>query len=293
MKKLSEAAGKAAGELRPVTIGYGEDHIDFSINRRKVVNGRALLRLKPDGPNDKRVKVLRIDDGQSVDPLAVLMHAACHPCVFTWGDKLSPPYPNGYPKISADFPGEAQRFVEKVYNGRTKAMFLQGCAGDIRPNLPGWSYRCGDEADIAGAAETWACCRVADRSVVREEREKRKTIYPSPLCHHQGHAPGKKGDLTTELQAMVVGNFLLTMPGEPMAEYGSSWRRRLPTGPPIIVGCEWRPGLHCTAASCKEGGYEPETRVEAGGRGDPARELERLADRAPADFEAIDRRPKK
>ena len=47
----------------PVSIGYGEDRIGFSINRRKIIDGRAVVRLNPDGPNDPRVKVLRFDDG--------------------------------------------------------------------------------------------------------------------------------------------------------------------------------------------------------------------------------------
>ena len=129
--KLGVAAKQAAENMRMVTVGYGEDRIGFSINRRKVINGRAVVRLNPDGPNDQRVKVLRFDDGRSLTPLAVVMHAVCHPCFFTWGDKGSQPYPNGYPKMSADFPGEAQTFVEMCYGHKTSSLFLQGCAGDI------------------------------------------------------------------------------------------------------------------------------------------------------------------
>ena len=91
--KIGAAAADAAKEMRPVSIGYGEDRIDFNINRRKVINGRAVVRLDPDGPCDHRVKVLRFDDGRTMEPMAVLMHAVCHPCVFTWGDKLTPPFP--------------------------------------------------------------------------------------------------------------------------------------------------------------------------------------------------------
>ena len=57
--KIGAAAADAAKEMRPVTIGYGEDRIDFNINRRKVINGRAVVRLDPDGPCDHRVKVIR------------------------------------------------------------------------------------------------------------------------------------------------------------------------------------------------------------------------------------------
>ncbi|MCB1078942.1 MAG: hypothetical protein KDM64_14065, partial [Verrucomicrobiae bacterium] len=144
--KITAAAKQAASSQRPVSLGYSEDEITFGINRRKTIDGRAVVSLNPDGPNDPRVKVLRFDDGRSLTPVAVLMHAVCHPCFFTWGDKGTVPYPTGYPKMSADFPGEAQTFVEGVYGNETSALFLQGCAGDIRPNLPGFPYRCADEA---------------------------------------------------------------------------------------------------------------------------------------------------
>ena len=86
--------------MRPVSLGYGEGTIHFNIDRRQVINGRAVVRLNPDGPCDRRVKVLRFDDGQSLAPMAVIMHAVCHPCVLTWGDKASLPYPDGFPKMS-------------------------------------------------------------------------------------------------------------------------------------------------------------------------------------------------
>jgi hypothetical protein len=85
IEKLGTAAKNAAATMRPVTVGYGEDRIGFGINRRKVIDGRAVVRLNPEGLNDQRVKVLRFDDGTSLTPLAVVMHAVCHPCFFTWG----------------------------------------------------------------------------------------------------------------------------------------------------------------------------------------------------------------
>ena len=65
VEKLGDAAGEAAKAMRPVSIGYGEGTIDFNINRRKVIDGRAVVRLNPDGPCDHRVKVLRFDDGEA------------------------------------------------------------------------------------------------------------------------------------------------------------------------------------------------------------------------------------
>ena len=66
--KLGKAAKEAASNMRPVNVGYGEDRIGFGVNRRKVINGRVVVRLNPDGPNDPRVKVLRFDDGKSLTP---------------------------------------------------------------------------------------------------------------------------------------------------------------------------------------------------------------------------------
>ena len=260
--KIGAATAEAVKEMRPVSIGYGEDRIDFNINRRKVINGRAVVRLNPDGPCDHRVKVLRFDDGRSLGPMSVLMHAVCHPCVFTWGDKLTPPHPNGFPKISADFPGEAQTFVETVYGSKTRAMFLQGCAGDIRPNLPGVPYRCGDEADIKWTGRSLGCAvvRAADRSIVREELAKRKTIYPLKCASSVIQLPGKKEPLACEMQALRIGDFLLlTIPGEPMVEYGFQIEQRIADRAiPIVIGyANDSLGYICTAESHQYGGYEP------------------------------------
>lgn len=260
--KVRSAAAEAAKQMRPVSIGYAEDRIDFNINRRQVINGRAVVRLNPEGPCDHRVKVLRLDDGRSWDPMCVLMHAVCHPCVFTWGDKHTPPYPNGFPKISADFPGEAQTFVETVYGNRTRALFLQGCAGDIRPNLPGVPYRCGDEADIRWTGRGLGCAvvRAADRSAVREPRSQRKTIYPLRCASSVIELPGKKGKLACPMQAMRLGDFLLlTIPGEPMVEYGFRIEEAIADrAVPLVIGyANGHLGYICTARSHQYGGYEP------------------------------------
>jgi hypothetical protein len=250
--------------MRPVSVGYGVDRIDIGINRRQTVEGKAVVRLNPDGPNDPRVKVLRFDDGKSLDPVAVLMHAVCHPCVHTWGDKWSPPHPGGYPKMSADFPGVAKGFVEQVYGGRTKALFLQGCAGDIRPNLPGHPYRCGDEADIRWCGRGLGCAavRAADRAAVREELAKRPAVYPIKCVTRTVEVPARDGGgvVKCELQALKVGPYLfLTLPGEPMVEYGLRIEKAVADrAVPIVVGyANGSIGYICTAKAHAEGGYEP------------------------------------
>lgn len=297
--KIGQAASEAAKAMRPVTIGYGEDRIGFSINRRKVIDGRAVVRLNPDGLNDPRVKVLRFDDGSSLTPVAVLMHAVCHPCFFTWGDKGSPPYPNGYPKLSADFPGEAQSFVEKCYSDQTSALFLQGCAGDIRPNLPGFPYRCADEADIqwAGRDLGSAVVRSLAHSVTREKLSERQSYYAIRVASSKVSLPGKAGRVSAELQAMKIGPYLLlTMPGEPMVEYGLKLENAIEDrAVPIIVGyANGNIGYIATADAYEVGGYEPNTsRLLPEAEMIILDELSRLADRVIGDvFESFSKHPK-
>ncbi len=295
---LGGAARQAAGGLRPVTVGYGEDRIGFSINRRKVINGRAVVRLNSEGVNDPRVKVLRFDDGDSLTPLAVIMHAVCHPCFFTWGDKGSQPYPNGYPKMSADFPGEAQTFVEMCYANQTHSLFLQGCAGDIRPNLPGFPYRCADEADIqwAGRDLGSAVVRTLARGVTREQLRDRPTYYAIRSASTVVSLPGKEGRISAELQAIKIGPYLLlTMPGEPMVEYGFKLERAIADRAiPIIIGyANGNLGYIATADAYEVGGYEPNTsRLTPAAEAILLAELGSLADRVMGDvFESFSKHP--
>ena len=297
--KLGNAAKQAAKEMRQVNVGYGEDRIGFGINRRKVINGRAVVRLNPDGPNDPRVKVLRFDDGKLLTPLAVIMHAVCHPCFFTWGDKGSTPYPSGYPKMSADFPGEAQSFVEMCYGGQTRSLFLQGCAGDIRPNLPGYPYRCADEADIqwAGRDLGGAVVRTLARNVTREKLRDRAEFYQIRVASSVVSLPGKQGRIDAELQAMKIGPYLLlTMPGEPMVEYGFRLEKAIADRAiPIIIGyANGHVGYIATTAAYEVGGYEPNTsKLAPEAETLILTELSSLADRVVGDvFESFSKHPK-
>ena len=299
ISKLGTAAKQAVSAMKPVSIGYGEDRISFGINRRKTYDGRAVVSLNPNGPNDPRVKVLRFDDGTSLTPISVIMHAVCHPCFFTWGDKGSQPYPKGYPKMSADFPGEAQSFVEMCYAQKTSVMFMQGCAGDIRPNLPGYPYRCADEADIqwAGRDLGGAVARATAFSVTREQLRKRETFYQIRVASEVVELPGKEGPVNAELMALKIGPYLLlTMPGEPMVEFGFQLEKAIADrATPIIVGyANGNIGYIATAAAHKVGGYEPNRSIlKPEAEKVIIKQLGLLADRVVGDvFESFSKHPK-
>jgi hypothetical protein len=73
--------------------------------------------------------------------------------------------------------------------------------------------------------------------------------------------PGAKGGtVECELQAMKIGPYLLlTMPGEPMVEYGLRLEREIgPRAIPIVIGyANGNIGYICTKQAFAEGGYEP------------------------------------
>ena len=108
-------------------MGYGEGKIEFNTSKRTIdTDGKCYPKLNPNGICDHRAKVLRLDDSNSITAMAVIMHAVCHSNVFR-GE-------NTY--VSGKFPEFAKSFIERAFNNLTIAMFLQGCVGDIRPNLP-------------------------------------------------------------------------------------------------------------------------------------------------------------
>lgn len=252
---IARAARAAASELRPVTLGYDEDAVTFNVNRRLVSpRGVAEMKPNPDGPVDRRVKVLRLDDGRSLAPAAVLMHATCHPNVFRAENTA----------ISADFPGEARRLVERVYGGTTAVLFLQGPGGDSRPNLPSEDgFRSGDEADLRwagmelGSAAVRACARLA----VRERVASRPSTYAIRVAASSVLLPGKDGaGVRADLQALRVGEHLfLTIPGEPFVEYGFNVEKRLQGRAKVfLVGyANGSIGYICTAGAHRHMGYEP------------------------------------
>ncbi|HBL44645.1 MAG TPA: hypothetical protein DDZ90_14755, partial [Planctomycetaceae bacterium] len=178
-------------------------------------------------------------------------------------------------------------------------LFLQGCAGDIRPNLPGYPYRCADEADIqwAGRDLGSAVVRTLAHSMTREQLATRAEYYPIRVANSVISLPGKAGRIEAELQAMKIGPYLLlTMPGEPMVEYGLKLENDIADRAiPIIVGyANGHVGYIATTDSYSVGGYEPNT-SKLLPEAEPIilTELSLLADRVIGDvFESFSKHPK-
>src|SRR5437764_436632 len=60
------------------------------------------------------------------DPIALLFSCVCHPTMLRAENR----------RYSGDYPGAARRFVEGGYGSSgTRALFLPGCFGNVRPDL--------------------------------------------------------------------------------------------------------------------------------------------------------------
>lgn len=119
-RKLIALVGRAVRNLQPVTLSFGTGRATFGIQRRRNVDGGIRHMPNPAGFHDKTVSVYQFARGNG-KPLAILFSYACHPTT-RYADA-----------VSADFPGPAQRLIER----RTGAiaLFAQGAAGEIRPNV--------------------------------------------------------------------------------------------------------------------------------------------------------------
>ncbi len=101
---------------------------------------------------DPTVEVMRID-AVSGEPLALLVHYACHPVVL--GLKTA---------ISADYPGALRCYLHRQYPG--VILFANGACGDIDPatNRTVWGSGTFDDLERIGAAlgkDAWNAARAA------------------------------------------------------------------------------------------------------------------------------------
>ncbi len=278
--KVAGAVRLAASRLRPVSLGYGEGVIDFNINRRVITSdGKCIAGLNPDGICDHRVKVIRVDDSDSIAPLAVLIHVVCHANVYRAKNT----------EITADFPGIAKSFVERSFGGRTTAFFLQGCSGDIRANLPTPGNKdamnTGDFGRSANEVDaTWAgwslgaeVVKVATRLRVREQVAERPSTFDIAAAadmlrvtvdgervksFEQYDNKVREGKVDVPIRAMRIGRFwFVGLPGEPVVEYGLQIEEAMKgLGDVMVLGyTSGDAGYIPVAHMIKEGGYEVES----------------------------------
>jgi hypothetical protein len=125
-KDVAEAVVKAVteanGKLAPARIGFGTTDVHLNVNRDAFQNN-WMQGVNREAPSDKTLAVVAVIGADNL-PIGFYMNYAMHPIDF---------YLTGV--LSGDFAGEASRYVERRYDGKTVAIFAQGASGDQNPLL--------------------------------------------------------------------------------------------------------------------------------------------------------------
>ncbi|MDR3572216.1 MAG: neutral/alkaline non-lysosomal ceramidase N-terminal domain-containing protein [Anaerolineaceae bacterium] len=120
---LFAVAEQAKANSKPARIGYGTGMLYLNVNRDAIDDQSRLWAQEPniEYPSDKTLAVVKIES-LSGEPIAVYMNYAMHAIsLFLDG------------KISGDFPGEAERYLEHFYNDKAVVLWTSGAAGDQNP----------------------------------------------------------------------------------------------------------------------------------------------------------------
>jgi neutral ceramidase len=120
---LLQAAKNARDKMQPARIGFGTGNLYLNVNRDAIDEQTRLWAQQPnlEYPSDKTLAVIKIES-LGGDLIAVYMNYAMHAVsLFLDG------------KISGDFPGEAERYIEHTFNDKPVALWTSGAAGDQNP----------------------------------------------------------------------------------------------------------------------------------------------------------------
>jgi len=119
--KLIEGLVLARQKLQPARLGIGLGFSMANINRRGTdVDGKVSLGLNPDGPVDRQIGLLRLEDLHG-GVIALIANYPIH------GTDLGPPNL----KINGDVPGVVTQYVEEKIGA--PVLFINGAEGDLAP----------------------------------------------------------------------------------------------------------------------------------------------------------------
>jgi neutral ceramidase len=228
-----EAARAANESLRPVTLEVSRALVpEWQYNRRpRRPDGTVESIFVPSdpyampegmrfGPMDPTVTVLAFKDLQG-RCVVTLFNYPCH-AVSVY------PYTNA---ASADWPGFAEDSVEAQVGGR--AIFLQGCAGDLVP------ARRGVEAarDMGAVLGTRVAAAVkAGLRVDVDRLQEASSTVGLPWNAAQREKTGTDLDLA-EVQVFTLGTVaVVALPGEPMIEIAKAIQGQSPYPHTLVLG---------------------------------------------------------
>ena len=149
--RVTQLVKDLLSRMAPITLSFGKSRCDFNVNRRRITpEGTCIMAPNPDGVVDKSVPILACHQENGV-LAGVFFSYCCHPTILLG------------PKVSGDYPGQAQLALE-VRHRESIALYLPGMFANVRPHLPaansgfrkgtpGDAMRCGsvlaDAVDVA------------------------------------------------------------------------------------------------------------------------------------------------
>jgi neutral ceramidase len=166
-RQLVQATKTSARHLVPVQVSAGRtDHAALAWNR----TGRPEV--------DPTVEVIRIDHRSSGEPLAILVHYACH--LVTLGPVSH---------VSADYAGVVRQHLRERYPDST-ILFLNGACGDIDPvtNREVWGQGTFEDVERIGNALGEAAWHAAESTTAHEDVVIRTAQRRTLLDYHMPSA---------------------------------------------------------------------------------------------------------
>ena len=126
-RELIDGVKQARARLEPARLTWGKGYAAANINRRaRDADGKIRLGLNPDGPVDREIGLIRVDNAAG-KPIALVANYAMHGTAMSGANTL----------ISGDAPGVVASYVEEKLGA--PMLFVNGAAGNIAPIYSGYA----------------------------------------------------------------------------------------------------------------------------------------------------------
>ena len=158
VEAIARAIADAATTMEPIELAYGDFPMQIGYNRRLHDDGEFLMDRNPDGPVDRRIRVLRIKSQSSGEIRGILFSHGSHPVVIHRSTS----------QISADYPGSAATKLLEHYEKASSSfcpVFALGCAGDSNPDVVDGSFA---DLDRIGGYVAWATQKAVELATTIE-----------------------------------------------------------------------------------------------------------------------------
>jgi hypothetical protein len=140
-------------------LSYGETEVQIGIDRReRQPDGSIDFGRNPDGPADTKMRAIGVDTGQAA-PAAIIFNLACHGTALKGENR----------EISAEWMGATVSHVRRIAGDALTPIFLQGCCGQINPDVSAATF---EEVDRIGERAAQA---------VAAAMEAAQPVEPAPL----------------------------------------------------------------------------------------------------------------